>query len=158
LPADLERVELGRIVREVADRSPAPPSITVHTEVVATALVRGDAGELARVVDNLLRNALAHARQEVRLNVDVDVDAGRVVVRVTNDGPGVPARHADRVFERFFRGDAARSRGSGATRGHGLGLSIARTLARRHGGDVELVHARGGATFVLILPQAPSAA
>ncbi len=68
---------------------------------------------------------------------------------VADDGPGVPAEEAELIFERFHRGDAARSRDDG---GSGLGLAIARTVARRHGGDLTLDPAGDGARFVLLLP------
>jgi signal transduction histidine kinase len=155
LPAQPELVELGLIVREVIDRSDIPRTVTVHADTAAPAMVLGDAGQLARLVDNLLRNALAHAATAVRLTVLGE--AGWVVVRVADDGPGVPAEQADRVFERFFRGDAARARGASSARGTGLGLAIAQTLARRHGGDIKLVRQDGGATFVLRLPEAIAA-
>ena len=89
--------------------------------------------ELRRLVRNLLENAARYAATTVRVAAGVDGD--RVRVEVVDDGPGVPAEDAELIFERFHRGDAARSRDDG---GSGLGLAIARTVARRHGGDLTL--------------------
>jgi two-component system OmpR family sensor kinase len=77
---------------------------------------------------------------------------GRVALRVADDGEGVPSEAAARVFDRFFRADASRSRATGGT---GLGLAIARQLAGLMGGTLELENRPGaGATFVLTLPRA----
>ena len=83
------------------------------------------------------------------MRVTAGVDGDRVRVEVADDGPGVAAADAELIFERFHRGDAARSRDDG---GSGLGLAIARTVARRHGGDLTLDPAGDGARFVLVLP------
>jgi signal transduction histidine kinase len=98
-------------------------------------------------VRNLLENAARYARSTVRVTAAVDGD--RVRVEVADDGPGVPADDAERIFERFHRGDSARPRDAG---GSGLGLAIARTVARRHGGELTLDPAGAGARFVLLLP------
>ena len=89
----------------------------------------GDADELRRLVRNLVENAVAHAAAGSCCGPRSDGDG--VGLDVLDDGPGVPPARRRRVFERFHRGDAARSR-----RGSGLGLSIARTIAERHGGSL----------------------
>ncbi len=102
--------------------------------------------DLRRLVRNLVENAVAHATSTVVLRAAVRGED--VVLDVLDDGPGVPAGAAELVFERFHRGDDARSR-----RGSGLGLSIARTVAERHGGSLLLVVDDGpGAHFRLTLP------
>jgi signal transduction histidine kinase len=146
-PPALVPLDLDDILLEEAAR--LRPATGVHLEVagVSAAPVRGDAGELRRLVRNLLENATRYARSTVRVTAAVDGD--RVRVEVADDGPGVPADDAERIFERFHRGDAARPRDDG---GSGLGLAIARTVARRHGGDLTLDPAGAGARFVLLLP------
>ncbi len=114
----------------------------------ADPVVLGDESQLTRVVRNLLENALRHARTRVTVTVEVTPDA--VLVRVADDGPGVPPEHAGRIFDRFSQLDAARSRSSS---GAGLGLAIARAVARGHGGDVVLAGGPPGATFELRLPR-----
>lgn len=141
-------VDVSRLVDDEVARLVVRPDVSVRSETGLPAEVRGDRGELGRVVANLLENAVTHAASQVTVNVTRE--AGSIVIRVVDDGPGVPADQVDRVFERFFRGDAARSR---ADRGTGLGLAIARTLSRRHGGDVVLVPGTGGTTFEVRLPR-----
>ena len=93
---------------------------------------RRRADALARVVANLLDNAVRHARSSVRA-VGRAATAAYCVVTVTDDGPGIPAADRERVFDRFTRLDDARARDAG---GAGLGLAIVRELVRRHGGTV----------------------
>lgn len=122
-------------------------------------LVTGDGAGIARAVRNLLDNAVEHAASGVV--VEVRTAGAMALVRVADDGPGVPESHRDLVFDRFHRVDSARSRDG---RGTGLGLAIARSMARAHGGDVVLLDAvpgtAGGGVFELRVPitSVPSAA
>ncbi|MFL6025759.1 MAG: sensor histidine kinase [Friedmanniella sp.] len=100
------------------------------------ALVVADPDELRRALQNLLDNAVRHAASAVQLSAQVT--DGRVALAVRDDGPGLPADELERVFERFARGDDARSRDVGGT---GLGLPIARELVTRAGGTLRLVAA-----------------
>jgi signal transduction histidine kinase len=114
------------------------------------ALVTGDPAALRRMLDNLLTNARRHAATIVE--VQVSVEGGVVVVTVDDDGRGLPEGDRERVFERWVRLDAARSREEG---GSGLGLPIARSIARAHGGDVSLtLSPLGGVRAVITLPGA----
>ncbi|KIF76754.1 histidine kinase [Streptomyces sp. 150FB] len=143
------RVELGELVgEEVLLRPGDRVPVTVDTE--SGAEVAGSRGQLARVLGNLLDNAQRHARTEVTVSV---LRRGRqVVLAVADDGAGVPEGERERVFERFVRLDDARSRDDG---GAGLGLAIARDVARRHGGTLDVGTApSGGARFELRLPLA----
>jgi signal transduction histidine kinase len=114
----------------------------------ATVRVRGDEHQLQQVLRNLLDNAARHAAHTVAVTVEPGADGA--VVRVEDDGPGIPEADRERVFERFVRLDESRSRHSG---GAGLGLAIARELAVAHGGSL-VVHESptGGACFELTLP------
>jgi signal transduction histidine kinase len=117
-------------------------------------LVLGEPDALRRVVRNLVENGCRYAASTV--TVGVRRDGGSAVVEVSDDGPGIPAEQHERVFERFTRLDLARDRDSG---GAGLGLAIARAIAREHGGDVALVDApHGGVRAVLTLPLADGGA
>ncbi len=103
--------------------------------------------EVRRALRNLLENALRYGK---RARVCVDVEKQNAVVRVDDDGPGIPAEELERVFEPFARLEASRSAQTG---GYGLGLSIARWIARGHGGDVVLANrAGGGLRATLTLP------
>jgi signal transduction histidine kinase len=103
-------------------------------------------------VRNLLDNALAHARTAVEVRASAEPEGARL--DVIDDGPGIAEADRERIFDRFHRGDPARSQ---HTAGSGLGLAIARTLAERNGGTVVLADSDGepaGAHFVLRLPAA----
>ncbi|MEU0691122.1 sensor histidine kinase [Streptomyces uncialis] len=140
------RLDLAALVREelsqrVGDRVPVDQELA-HAEVA------GSRGQLARVLGNLVDNAQRHADGAV--SVSVRVRDGEAVLAVGDDGSGVPAGERDRIFERFVRLDDARSRDDG---GAGLGLAIARDVARRHGGTLTVRDCpAGGALFELSLP------
>ncbi len=126
-------LDLDDLVLEEATRLRPTTEVRIDTSGVSAAPVRGDRAQLGRLVRNLLENATRHAHSTVTLDSRVEDD--QVVLEVRDDGPGVDPGDAERVFDRFFRGDGSRSRADG-TAGTGLGLAIARTVARRHGGDL----------------------
>ena len=144
-------LDLDDLVLEEATRLRPATGVRIDTTGVSAAPVRGDRGQLGRLVRNLLENAARHARSTVTVSTRVEGD--HAVLEVGDDGPGVDPADAERVFDRFYRGDASRSRADGtSTGGTGLGLAIARTVARRHGGDLVLVDGGPGAHFLLRLP------
>ncbi|RMI31589.1 sensor histidine kinase [Streptomyces triticirhizae] len=140
-------VELARLV----DEALAERVGDLHPVVVgelADLRVKGSRGQLARVLGNLLDNAQRHAAGRVR--VSLRSAGGRALLEVGDDGDGVPEADRERIFERFVRLDDARSRDEG---GAGLGLAIARDVARRHSGELTVGAApEGGALFTLRLP------
>ncbi len=149
-PDRLLPVELEAVARRVVERSrPAAEAagLMLSLESFATA-TRGDAGLIERAIGNLVENALKYAPRGSRVTVRCLPTDGRARVEVEDTGPGIPAEHAPHVFERFYRGDPARSRGSGA----GLGLPIASAIASAHGGALELVRPGPGPLFRLTLP------
>jgi two-component system, OmpR family, sensor kinase len=123
-------------------------------------VVLGDEARLRQIVGNLVTNALVHTPGDARVTVTLaeepgqtgaEDDGGTVLVRVADEGPGMPAEDAARVFERFYRADPSRSRAAGGT---GLGLSIVASLVAAHGGTVDLRTAPGqGTTFTVRLPR-----
>jgi two-component system, OmpR family, sensor kinase len=139
--------------------------VEVDDGPAAVALCDRDA--LDRILGNLLDNARSATGPGDRIAVRVQATDETVTVEVSDTGPGVAPADAERIFDRFVRGDPARARGvdidgvvvsySGGT---GLGLPIAQALARAHGGDLVCLAASGapGATFVLTLPAAPNPA
>jgi two-component system OmpR family sensor kinase len=159
-PLSLTPVDVAELAGEaVADARVLQPDrpIALHLDDSLTELpvVLGDEARLRQVVGNLVSNALAHTPESVPVTVSVgeDVSGGgdRVVLRVADEGPGMAPEDAARVFERFYRADASRSRAAGGT---GLGLSIVAALVAAHGGDVFLDTAPGrGAVFTVRLPR-----
>ncbi|MCO8269045.1 HAMP domain-containing histidine kinase [Actinoplanes sp. TRM 88003] len=116
--------------------------------------VDADEARLRQVVANLVGNAVAHTPPGTPVRIGVGTVGGRAVLEVADHGPGLTTEQAAKVFDRFYRTDRSRTRSAGANAG--LGLSIARSLARAHGGDVELETAAGqGACFRLVLPATP---
>jgi signal transduction histidine kinase len=126
-----EPVDLLAVARDAVTRI-APTRVPV-TVAGTPATVAGDPDVLARMVANLVENAVRYARSGV--SVRVAENGAEAVLTVADDGPGIPAADRDRVFDRFTRLDDARDRGSGGT---GLGLAIVREGVRRHGGTVTL--------------------
>jgi signal transduction histidine kinase len=94
--------------------------------------------EVRRALRNLLENALRYGK---RARVSVASDRQNALIRVDDDGPGIPPAELERVFEPFARLETSRSATTG---GYGLGLSIARWIARGHGGDIVLANRQGG--------------
>src|SRR5262249_30843196 len=110
--------------------------------------VTGDPGRLHQVVTNLLANARMHTPPGTE--VTVSLAAGdAVVLRVADNGPGIPVELQAEVFERFTRGDSARSRANGST---GLGLAIVAAVVEAHHGTVEVASAPGYTAFTIHLP------
>jgi two-component system OmpR family sensor kinase len=119
----------------------------------APAPVLGDEARLRQVVANLVGNAVAHTPPGTPVRIGVGTLDGHGVLEVADTGPGLTPAQAARVFERFYRTDASRTRTTGG--GAGLGLSIAAALVTAHGGHVELDTSPGkGATFRIRLPSA----
>jgi signal transduction histidine kinase len=126
----------------------ATARVPVRADLMEPCVVVGDQDALRRLLVNLLDNAVRHAAGQVC--VSVRSEAGRAVLTVTDDGPGIPAADRERVFGRFTRLDNARDRTG--EEGAGLGLAIVRSTAEAHGGSVSLGDARPGLRAVVRLP------
>ena len=165
LRLDLGPVDLGALARQVARAERvASPDVVVEVRPPdrargAALVVTGDSDRLHRVLSNLVHNSVQAGATRVALDLHPPRE-GRVVLDVRDDGPGVPPDQRERVFERLVRLDVSRSTGTGpgagAGSGSGLGLSIARGLARAHGGDLVCLDpgaaAGPGGLFRLDLP------
>ncbi|MFF9647089.1 sensor histidine kinase [Kitasatospora aureofaciens] len=142
---DLTRIVLGA----VADARAAGPDhrwrLVLPEEPV---LVRGDEHRLSQVVANLLANARTHTPAGTAVELRLELTVEGVELSVTDEGPGIPAELLERVFERFVRGDRARSRATGST---GLGLAIVRAVVQAHGGTVEAASRPGRTSFTVRL-------
>jgi signal transduction histidine kinase len=154
-PLAVEPVELGELAGTIAAESEAAAAaagVAVRVRAPAPAWVRADPRAVARLLRALLDNALRHGSPSLTtITVGVAPEGDRGVVSVADDGPGLPEDDRERVFGRFERGDTAGP-------GFGLGLPIARGLARRMGGDVRAEPAPRGARFVAWLPACPAPA
>jgi signal transduction histidine kinase len=145
-----EEVDLAELVRAVAAEFGArfdAQGRELETEMEPVHVI-ADPSACARIVRVLLDNALRYSRPGAPVEVRVERDAGRASVKVSDGGPGIPAADAERIFERFARGSGTNPAG-----GFGLGLAIARELATRMGGALELTrNSSEGTTFTLRLP------
>jgi len=119
----------------------------LETSVVPDVQLAGDPDLLIQMLTNLLENSIEHGRAGGRTWVRLQASPEGAVLQVGDDGPGIPAEQHDRVFERFYRGDASR----GAP-GNGLGLSIVKAVCELHRGRVALLGQQSGAVFDCYLP------
>jgi signal transduction histidine kinase len=125
--------------------------LEIRRHIPATpAVVRGDKESLAVAIGNLLDNAIKYSPRAATIDIGIEVEDDVVTFSVEDEGIGISPNHQERIFERFYRVDAARSRALGGT---GLGLSIVKHIALAHGGNVGVESAPGqGSRFSLILP------
>lgn len=144
--ADAAPIDLDEIVLEEATRARPGTRAEIDTRQVSAAPAYAVPGDVRRVVRNLVENAAEHAHSRVELVVRLDHQVA--MLDVVDDGDGIAPEDRERIFDRFYRADAARARGAGS----GLGLSIARSLARRSGGEVEALDRADGAHLRLTLP------
>ena len=142
-----EPVDVGLVAsRAVAEATGHLPGAAVDVDSNGDAMVLGDADALSRALRNLVDNAIAAAGPSGRVWVAVERNGTHVLASVEDDGPGVPPAERERIFEGFVRLEPVRGPGAG------LGLAIARRVAREHGGDLTYAGGGRGARFVLRLP------
>jgi two-component system heavy metal sensor histidine kinase CusS len=143
LVADAARMARGHAVARGV-RIDGPSGDALETEVA------GGRTDLARALRNLIDNAVTHSPEGGVVNVSARVDDGSVEIVIADEGPGVDEHDADRIFTPFWRGATEEGHNLGA----GLGLAIAREIARQHGGDIVLDRGRTrGAAFALRVPR-----
>ena len=154
-----EVVGIDRVVALAIDQNRVAAEsgrVTIVSGGDAAAEVYGDEPLLAVALHNLIANAIQYSPKGSRVGVGVSNADGIVEIAVTDQGIGIPDEELDRVFERFFRIDPARSRHTG---GSGLGLSIVKHVVQNHGGDIRVWSQPGkGSTFTIRLPEASHAA
>jgi len=153
LSASAEKVRVAEVVADALDRSyetAAARRIELIADAEEDVAVRGDRTQLAAALGNLVENAVNYSPDDTRVAVAVKHNGDLVEIAVTDQGIGIPERDLERIFERFYRVDPARSRATGGT---GLGLSIVKHIAATHGGEVSVWSSEGnGSTFTLKLP------
>jgi two-component system sensor histidine kinase SenX3 len=151
--AVLEPVSIFSVIAESIDRMAyfaAQAGIGIVSQLPeADCVVKGDRLQLVSAVSNLVDNAVKYSEKGDKVTVLVSPGVETIDISVSDEGIGIPQSDIDRIFERFYRVDRARSRGTGGT---GLGLSIVRHVMNNHGGSVNVTSQEGeGSTFVLTL-------
>jgi len=151
-----EPVAMDWVIAEVVDRTrttAAAKNIDVVNTGPRGATVYGSDTQLATAVTNLVENAIAYSGDGTTVSLTMRQDHDWIEIDVTDQGIGIAPHDVDRIFERFYRADQARSRSTGGT---GLGLAIVKHIATNHGGRVDVSSTLGGgSTFTLRLPARP---
>ncbi|MFI7131978.1 sensor histidine kinase [Nonomuraea sp. NPDC050153] len=146
---NLDEVDLGEFIAKTLELRHWHDR--VRTDIPPGLRARLDPRRVDVILANLVGNALRHGGTAVSVLIQVHAGGGQIVITVSDDGPGIPADLLPHVFDRFTKGDAARTR----TEGSGLGLAIAAENARLHGGTLTAADApNGGAALTLTLPRA----
>jgi two-component system OmpR family sensor kinase len=152
-PLARDAVDVSALARDAVDAARAvEPERAIDLDAPAPAVVRGDAGRLRQVLDNLIDNARVHTPAGTHTEVAVRPAVDAVTLSVSDDGPGMGDDVAARAFERFYRGDPARARTTG---GAGLGLSIIAAIVEAHGGSVRVSPTLPGTRIDVTLPVTP---
>ena len=138
-------IDLSRLAREAK-------RITLNFKAESQPQVVGDKKQLIMAIGNLVENAVNYSPEGTHIGVAIKSAEGICEVSISDQGIGIPEKDRERIFERFYRVDAARSRSTGGT---GLGLSIVKHIALNHGGDISVWSVEGaGSTFTIRLPEA----
>lgn len=147
--------EVARAARVLADAKSV--AIEVVTDADRDAPFTGDEDLIRRMIVNLVDNAIRYAPAGSTVTVTLRRSSGHYGITVSDRGRGIPALAQPHIFKRFYRSDVARGRAAGDVSGAGLGLAIARWIARLHEGDVSLVDSSAaGTTFQIRLPEEPA--
>jgi len=148
-----QEVGVEYMVREAIDQcqiSADNRNVTVTYSETTPAVVLGDRDQLIMAIHNLVENAINYSPENTKVSISTTIENGVINIAVTDQGIGISEAEQDRIFERFYRVDPARSRQTGGT---GLGLSIVKHVASKHGGEVKIWSVENvGSTFSLRLP------
>jgi two-component system phosphate regulon sensor histidine kinase PhoR len=144
------REEATHVIEDLQSRA-ASKNVTLKNDLPAELPARADTDRLQQVLFNLIENAIKYGRADGTVTIGGRANGdSKIEVWVTDDGPGIPAEARERIFERFYRVDRARSRETGGT---GLGLAIVKHIVQAHGGEVWVKSEPGqGASFYFTLP------
>ena len=149
-------VNLDEILKEAIDQSRLSAekrNIEIVYSKQSPGMIKGDGRQVEMAVSNLIENAINYSAEGTRVAIALKQNDALTEVSVTDQGIGIPEKELERIFERFYRVDPARSRETGGT---GLGLSIVKHVATNHGGDVSVWSVEGaGSTFTIRFPTTP---
>lgn len=153
IPIERENLDVGLLCRQIAEEFyPQAQSRDLVIEVDAEEGLTAfwDSSRMGRVLENVLKNAMVHASANTKVLVRAVADNDTVTLSVSNQGKEISPEHLEHIFDRFYRGDAARGQ---ATGGAGLGLAIAKEIVEAHGGEIKASSEDGLTTFTIRLPR-----
>lgn len=150
----LEPVELNltMMLEQIADELYGvlqEKNLTCEVNIEDDMIIQGDPDKLARVFDNILRNAISYCRKETALKIHAERISGEYVISFENEGDTIPEEKLEKIFDKFYRADASRNTQTG---GAGLGLAIAKEIVGLHGGSIRAESENGRTSFIVILP------
>lgn len=146
------KIKLAFMLKQLAEEfypmlTPQGKRVAIH--VLDDLILVGDADKLARVFNNILKNAIAYSYENSFIDITADQQGGKVIIAFTNQGDPIPAQKLDTIFEKFYRLDSARSTTTGGT---GLGLAIAHEIIMAHNGTITVASNPEHTTFTVNLP------
>jgi two-component system sensor histidine kinase SenX3 len=145
--------DISEVINDAIDQSKLSAQvrkISLFYEPTVNAWINGDRGQVSMGIHNLIENAINYSPDSTRVAIDLKINDQIAEVSISDQGIGIPEKEIERIFERFYRVDPARSRLTGGT---GLGLSIVKHIALNHGGDISVWSVEGsGSTFTLRFP------
>ena len=147
-----EEIDLSLLLEQLADESYGmlnEKNMTCAVDVEERLMMRGDPDKLARVFDNLLRNAASYGREGTQILIQARGGKNRITIVFTNEGVQIPSKKLEMIFEKFYRVDDARSSRTG---GAGLGLAIAKQIVELHGGTISATSDSRNTRFVVSIP------
>lgn len=147
-----EKINLPFMLQQIADEfypMLAPQGKQVNIIVPDGLLLLGDADKLARVFNNILKNAIAYSFENSVIDISAAEQEGNIVITFTNKGSPIPPQKLDTIFEKFYRLDSSRSSNTG---GAGLGLAIAKEIVTAHGGSITAKSSEERTVFTVMLP------
>lgn len=147
-----QEMDLSIFLEQIADENYAmlqKKGMTCAVDAQEGLMIEGDPDKLARVFENLLRNAVAYGSENTQILIQARGGHGRTAIVFTNEGPQIPQKKLEMIFERFYRADDSRSSKTG---GSGLGLAIAKQVVELHGGTITAASDRKNTRFIVTFP------
>ena len=150
---EAQQLSAGDIIKEALDQCRTTADsrqISLTFQDSEDAMILGDRDQLTMAIHNLIENAINYSPADTKVAVSTTVENGIITISVADQGIGIPEAEVERIFERFYRVDPARSRETGGT---GLGLSIVKHIINKHGGEISVWSSENvGSTFSIRLP------
>ena len=152
MTVEKSKIDFSMLLNQVVDEFYPlllPKGLNFQIAIEEKIIINGDAKKLARVFDNLIRNAINYSNKETTIEVEAKQEANSVIIKVKDKGEKIPEYKLNQIFEKFYRLDAARTTEKG---GAGLGLAIAKEIVDLHGGTIQVTSNNEITEFCVRLP------